>query len=104
MTPVMLWVAAAGVALALIVPVRARIRLSRAKHRSLAGHARIGRWLASLVPYYEYDMRLIFGADGAAAGIIDRRREAFFALAAKLRRKAPLTLAMTDVLEDGISD
>jgi glutamate-1-semialdehyde 2,1-aminomutase len=101
----MLWVAAAAVGLALIIPpVRARIRLSRAKHRSVAGHARLSRWLARLVPYYEYDMRQFFGADGAAAGIVERRRAAFFALATTLRRKAPLTLAMTDLLEDGISD
>ena len=31
-----------------------RLRLSRAKHRSLAGHARIAKRIASLIPGYAY--------------------------------------------------
>jgi glutamate-1-semialdehyde 2,1-aminomutase len=32
-----------------------RLALSRAKHRSLAGHARMARRIAALMPFYEYD-------------------------------------------------
>ena len=34
---------------------RRRLELSKAKHRSLTGHARMSRRLASLIPFYEYD-------------------------------------------------
>ena len=37
------------------VGLKARLELSKAKHRSLAGHARIARFVASLVPFYQYD-------------------------------------------------
>jgi glutamate-1-semialdehyde 2,1-aminomutase len=99
------WIVVALVVGALAVgPVRARLLLSKAKHRSVSGHARISRWLARLVPYYEYDATRIFGSDGASPTVVDRRRTAFFELAARLRQKTPLTLAMTDALEEGISD
>ena len=98
------WIAAAIVVALAARPLRARILLSKAKHRSVSGHAHLSRWLARLVPYYEFDASRIFGADGASASVVERRRAAFFELAARLRQKAPLTLAMTDALEDGISD
>ena len=43
----------------------AALELSRAKHRSLAGHARMARRIASLVPFYDYDETRSFAADGA---------------------------------------
>ena len=43
-------IAAIGAWLAL----RNRIALSRAKHRSLSGHARLSQRLAKLLPFYEY--------------------------------------------------
>ncbi len=42
-----------------------RWRLSRAKHRSLTGHARISRRLAGLVPFYSYGEHEFFASDGA---------------------------------------
>ena len=47
---------------------RLRLALSRAKHRSLAGHARLARRMAALMPYYEYDQARFFSADDAPAG------------------------------------
>ncbi|HTG21990.1 MAG TPA: glutamate-1-semialdehyde 2,1-aminomutase, partial [Reyranella sp.] len=35
--------------------LRARLALSRAKHRSLAGHSRLSRRIAALVPRYAFD-------------------------------------------------
>src|SRR5262249_38243741 len=46
-----------------------RLLLSRAKHPSLGGHARIARLLARLVRYYEYDETQFFNADDAPTGI-----------------------------------
>ena len=48
-------VAAAAGSAALAAPwARARLALSRAKHPSLAGHARLARRVARLLPYYEH--------------------------------------------------
>ena len=41
-----------------------RLQLSLAKHGSLAGHARMSRFVAGLVPYYEYDDAQFFRAGG----------------------------------------
>ena len=51
----LIWVLGLGVPLLLIPRLLMRLQLSRAKHRSLAGHARMSRRLARLVPFYEYD-------------------------------------------------
>ena len=48
-------------------PLRTRLQLSRAKHRSLAGHARWSRRFAALVPFYEYGESEFFAADSAPA-------------------------------------
>ena len=38
-----------------LVTLKRRLQLSKAKHGSLAGHARIARRIASFVPFYEYE-------------------------------------------------
>jgi glutamate-1-semialdehyde 2,1-aminomutase len=46
----------AGVAALFLLPaLRLRLELSKAKHPSLTGHARIARRVAALVPSYAYD-------------------------------------------------
>ena len=45
-----------------------RLQLSRAKHRSLTGHARMSRRLASLVPFYEYDEEPFLSRGRRSAG------------------------------------
>ena len=47
--------AGAIVAAALAPKALARFRLSRAKHRSLAGHSRLAKRLARLTPAYDFD-------------------------------------------------
>jgi glutamate-1-semialdehyde 2,1-aminomutase len=55
-----------GAALATsLVKLRQRIGLSQAKHKSLAGHARIARRLAAFVPFYDYDESRFFCSDDA---------------------------------------
>ncbi len=61
----------------LAMKLRARLALSRAKHRSLAGHARLSRRIAALVPRYAFADAEFFAADDAPAEIADRRRAAF---------------------------
>jgi glutamate-1-semialdehyde 2,1-aminomutase len=63
-----------------------RLQLSRAKHRSLAGHARMARRFAGLVPYYEYGEDRVFRVDGAPEGIAAARRAGIHAAR---RRRSP---------------
>ena len=75
---------AGGLALFLLAPrLRNRLMLSRAKHRSLAGHARMSRRIAGLVPRYVYEGDLFFRADDASEAIAARPSAAlafFFSL------------------------
>jgi len=98
--------AAAGVAaLALILPrVKRRLELSRAKHPSLAGHSRLAKWVARLVPRLEYDEADWFGVDGAPEEVVRRRREAFRALAAVYRERFAQSAACTEAAAESLSD
>jgi glutamate-1-semialdehyde 2,1-aminomutase len=84
--------------------VQVRLRLSRAKHPSLRGHARLSRRLARLVPFYEYDPSEAFGIDAAPADIVQKRRAAFERLGNALSAKSARTLEESRGLEPGISD
>jgi glutamate-1-semialdehyde 2,1-aminomutase len=81
-----------------------RLQLSRAKHRSLAGHARWSRRLAALVPFYEYDELEFFRGDGAPEAIAQRRQTAFQQLAARHQERHALTLRATSSVAAGLSD
>lgn len=82
----------------------ARLQLSRAKHRSLSGHARISRRLARLLPYYAYSEDRFYRADDAPAEIAAQRQSGFVRLAHALRAGAPRTHALGDELGPGVSD
>jgi glutamate-1-semialdehyde 2,1-aminomutase len=80
--PILSLAGAALVGTAAIFPrLRARLVLSRAKHRSLAGHAKMSRLIARLIPFYEFDINDFFGTDGAPAKVATLRQDGFFALA-----------------------
>ena len=83
---------------------RKRLALSQAKHRSLAGHVRMGKRVARFIPFYSYDERRFFRADGADDAIAARRREGFFRLAAEFKTRYPKTLALTGEARKGLSD
>ena len=55
---------AAAVATSLVTLSR-RLELSQAKHRSLAGHARLARRLAAFIPFYDYDETRFYCSDEA---------------------------------------
>jgi glutamate-1-semialdehyde 2,1-aminomutase len=75
-------VAGAIVATAAILPkLRARLMLSRAKHRSLTGHSKMSRRVARLIPFYEFDINDFFRSDGAPAAVASQRQDGFFRLA-----------------------
>lgn len=92
-------------ALAWTLPrLKRRLELSRAKHRSLAGHARIAKRIAALVPGYAYDEARFFGSDGAPAEVLAQRRAGFVRLAALYAERYPKSAAMTALAREGLSD
>jgi glutamate-1-semialdehyde 2,1-aminomutase len=88
----------------LLMKVKARLDLSRAKHPSLRGHSRISHWMATHVPLYEYDDATYFRSDDAPPLIAERRREGFNRLAELYRARFARTARLTADVEDGISD
>ena len=98
------WALAGLVAVAWWPRLRRRLDLSRAKHPSVRGHARVASWLAKRVPAYEYSEREFFTVDQAPADVGERRRAAFFRLAEALRQGKDETLKLTDDVRPGISD
>jgi glutamate-1-semialdehyde 2,1-aminomutase len=88
----------------LFMKAKARVELSRAKHRSLRGHSRIGRWMATHVPYYEYDVDRFFRTDQAPPEIAARRQAGFYRLAELYRQRFPETARLTAEVEGSISD
>ncbi len=83
---------------------RMRLQLSRAKHPSLQGHARMARRVARLLPFYEYGEDAFFSCDGASADVVLRRRAGFDRVAALLAARAPHTAEMTAVLQGAMPD
>src|SRR5580704_12845233 len=81
-----------------------RIELSRAKHRSLAGHARLSRWLGALVPFYEFDEQQFFHADGAPQEVGQQRRAGFLRLAALYVERFAKTARLSNEVQGEIAD
>jgi glutamate-1-semialdehyde 2,1-aminomutase len=81
-----------------------RLRLSRAKHPSLTGHPRMGKRIAGLIPFYEYDADRFFRADDPPAEVADQRRAAFERLAELYRTRFGKTIALTKSAREGLSD
>ncbi len=101
----MMWYAAFAAGIAAVLPraVR-RAQLSLAKHPSLAGHPRMSRRLARMLPYYEYDEADFFGVDGVSSDVVERRRAAFERLSACFGERYVRTARLTAECRDAISD
>jgi len=81
-----------------------RLQLSRAKHRSLAGHSRLAKRVARLIPGYAYDEARFFASDGAPAEVQAQRRSAMERLATLYAQRYPLSAAATAEAREGLSD
>jgi len=81
-----------------------RLLLSRAKHPSLGGHARIARLVARLVRCYEYDETRFFNADEAPADVAAARRAGFAQLAQLYAQRFPKGTALTREVAHTVSD
>jgi len=93
-----------AVLIASLAKLKTRLELSKAKHRSLAGHARMGKRIASLIPFYEYDEAQFFRADSAPDDIAARREAGFARLSKLYRDRFAETNQLTAKVKDSISD
>ena len=92
-------------ALAWTLPrLKRRLELSRAKHRSLAGHARMAKRIAGLIPGYAYDEERFFGSDDAPLEVQATRRAAFRRLCQEFAQRFERSAAMTEQAREGLSD
>ncbi|MFZ4538532.1 aminotransferase class III-fold pyridoxal phosphate-dependent enzyme [Propionivibrio sp.] len=99
-----LYVAGLGALAAVWPRIRRRLELSRAKHRSLAGHSRMAKRVARLVPFYEYDEATFFRSDKAPDAIAQCRHDGFLALATRYRERFAKSAALTAEAGESISD
>ena len=95
---------ALGVLAWLFPRARSRLALSRAKHRSLAGHSRIAKRIAGLLPGYAYDEDTFFNSDQADQAVVQRRRDGFRALVALYESRFAQGVAVTASARAIISD
>lgn len=94
----------AGSALLALPYLQQRLALSRAKHRSLAGHSRMAKRLARLLPGYAFDEARWFSADGADSALAAQRRAAFERLCAAYAGRYAKSLALTAQAREGLAD
>jgi glutamate-1-semialdehyde 2,1-aminomutase len=103
--PILSFAAGAVAVTAAVAPkVRARLALSRAKHRSLTGHSKMSRLVARLVPFYEFDIDDFFRSDGAPVEVATQRQDGFFRLAALYEDRFARSRQMTSEAASRISD
>jgi glutamate-1-semialdehyde 2,1-aminomutase len=103
--PILSLAAGAVAATAVVAPkVKARLALSRAKHRSLTGHSKMSRRVARLIPFYEFDINDFFRTDGAPDDIATRRQDGFFRLASLYQERFAKSRAATKEAAGQISD
>ena len=101
MTPLLI-----GAALLLLILPKAiaRVRLSRAKHRSLAGHARVASRVVAWLPALDYPLDGFFRVDGAPAEVENARKHAFFRLSELLQQRQPQSQVATREAMPVLSD
>jgi len=81
-----------------------RLRLSRAKHPSLRGHAKWSRRIARQIAAYSFDKDRFFSSDDAPLSVSQQRHGGLLRLTQAARANSPRSLAYSDSLEAVISD
>jgi glutamate-1-semialdehyde 2,1-aminomutase len=103
-TMLALYALGAGAVTTSLVKLKTHLDLSKAKHRSLRGHSRLSRRVASLIPFYDYDEARFFRCDDPPDEIAARREAAFGRLSGLFRERYAETARLTAEIKDGISD
>jgi glutamate-1-semialdehyde 2,1-aminomutase len=104
MKSVALFGAGGILALGSLGKVKARWELSRAKHRSLAGHPRTARRIAALLPSYQYSDAQALCVDGAPRDVVDLRTKALDELVQQFATRYAKSVAAGTSVVDGLSD
>ena len=81
-----------------------RIQLSKAKHRSIRGHAKMSRLIAKLLPFYEFDEEQFFKSDGAPNDIASLRTKGFQRLEQYFKDNFSQSISLTSDAAKGLSD
>ena len=99
-----LYALSAVIVAVLLLKLKRRWELSKAKHPSLMGHSKMSRRFARLIPFYEFDEGHFFRSDDAPTEVATRRRDGFMRLAALFRQRYAETVRLTDEVQESISD
>jgi glutamate-1-semialdehyde 2,1-aminomutase len=98
------YAAAAAVLAISILKIKRWLELLKAKHPSLAGHARLARRIATLIPSYEYDHHRFFRSGDPPESIALQRQDGFQRLAGFYRQRFAKTSVLTAQVQNGASD
>jgi glutamate-1-semialdehyde 2,1-aminomutase len=99
-----LYVLGGGTLAYALLRAKSRLELSLAKHRSLAGHPRMARRIAALMPAYGYGEKVAFALDDAPPAVAAQRQAGFAALTEAFRARYPRSIEQSLQAEAGISD
>ncbi|OYZ99435.1 MAG: glutamate-1-semialdehyde 2,1-aminomutase, partial [Polynucleobacter sp. 24-46-87] len=94
----------AGLGLWIAKKVYTRLQLSKAKHPSLAGHSRMAKRVARLVPHYSFTEEEFFRVDGAPENIARLRKTGFMRLASVYQERFSKSVSLTNQAAEDISD
>jgi glutamate-1-semialdehyde 2,1-aminomutase len=89
---------------ALLYKAHHRLRLSRAKHPSLLGHAKWSRRLAKQIASYSFDHEAFYSSDGAPGEVAQQRRAGLARLKQAAIARSPKSLACSASLHNVVSD
>lgn len=87
-----------------MLKAKTRLELSVAKHRSLAGHPRMARRVAALLPHYDYSADQFFAVDGAPDDIVATRKAGYEMLSQAYRQRFAKSVQCSEDVEPHISD
>jgi glutamate-1-semialdehyde 2,1-aminomutase len=94
----------AGLGLWIIKKVYTRLQLSMAKHPSLAGHSRMAKRVARLIPHYSFNQNIFFKVDGAPQEIALLREAGFMRLSKAYKERFTKSVELTNQAAEVISD
>jgi len=94
----------AGLLLILLALGLKRLNLSLAKHPSLAGHSKMSRRVAKLIPFYEFKNEDFFNADHAPHSVIEIRQKGFENLTKTYQKIFKKGYQQSSKIKDSISD
>ena len=94
----------AGFGVWIVRKVYTRLQLSKAKHPSLAGHSRMAKRVARLIPFYSFKQDTFFKVDGAPDDIASLREAGFMRLSHIYKERFAKSISLTNQAAQNISD